>query len=417
MKTIKIGLFGVGSRGKSFYDNILACNGEIVAVCDFNEEYLQRAKNTLGKDLATYLAFDDFIAHEGLEAVVISNYFHEHAPYAIKALERNIHVLCECSSNGTMAEGVALVRACEKSDAFFMIAENYPFAKNTTELRRVYKSGVLGKALFCEGEYNHPLDPTDFMGVKNLCPTSKHWRYRLPRAYYVTHSLAPLMLATGAVPRRVSCMPVVCPGPSDMVNTLTKGVAEKAAIITVLNHDRSVFRVTGCAAFGTHESSYRICGEYGQIETLRDGTERVMLTFDPWCTPEGRTSASIYTPDWDKSVKKLAEKAGHGGGDFFTVREFFACIRENRRPEMDEYFATAMASVGILAHRSMLEGGVPYDVPDFRKEEDRVKFEKDYLSPFYGTKGEEPTIPSTTYPEFNFTEEVMAKYDELMKKL
>lgn len=76
-----------------------------------------------------------------------------------------------------------------------------------------------------------------------------------------------------------------------------------------------------------------------------------------------------------------------------------------------------MASVGILAHRSMLEGGVPYDVPDFRKEEDRVKFEKDYLSPFYGTNGEKPTIPSTTYPEFNFTEEDMAKYDELMKKL
>ena len=135
MKTIKIGLFGVGSRGKSFYDNILACNGEIVAVCDFNEAYLQRAKDTLGKDLATYLAFDDFIAHEGLEAVVISNYFHEHAPYAINALERNIHVLCECSSNGTMAEGVALVRACEKSDAFFMIAENYPFAKNQPKTR------------------------------------------------------------------------------------------------------------------------------------------------------------------------------------------------------------------------------------------------------------------------------------------
>ena len=37
-------------------------------------------------------------------------------------------------------------------------------------------------------------------------------------------------------------------------------VGDRAAIITTLNHDDSVFRVAGCAAFGSHGSSYRICG-------------------------------------------------------------------------------------------------------------------------------------------------------------
>ncbi len=58
-----------------------------------------------------------------VDAVVLANFFHEHAPYAIKRPERNIHVYSECISNGTMAEGVA---------AFFIFAsfpEDAPTAK------------------------------------------------------------------------------------------------------------------------------------------------------------------------------------------------------------------------------------------------------------------------------------------------
>ena len=59
-----------------------------------------------------------------------------------------------------------------------------------------------------------------------------------------------------------------------------------------------------------------------------------------------------------------------------------------------------MSAVGILAHRSLLERGVPYDVPDFRKEEDRIKWENDTLYPFYGMDGSEPTLPCSSHPEF-----------------
>ena len=79
---------------------------------------------------------------------------------------------------------------------------------------------------------------------------------------------------------------------------------------------------------------------------------------------------------------------------------------------LDVYFATTMASVAILGHRSILYGGVPYDIPDFHKEADRVKYENDYITPFYGSDGSEPTIRSTNHPEFCLTPEKMALYDE-----
>ena len=73
MKTVKFGIFGLG-RGSSFYDNILVNNGDIVAVCDKNEDRLADAKKHLGKSLAAYTSFDEFINHPGLEAVFLCNF-------------------------------------------------------------------------------------------------------------------------------------------------------------------------------------------------------------------------------------------------------------------------------------------------------------------------------------------------------
>ena len=410
MKTIKIGIFGL-RRGSHFYTSLLANNAEIVAICDKNQKRIAAAKEFLGNDVAAYSDFDAFLNHEGMEAVFLCNFFHEHAPYAIWALEKNIHVLSECTASGTMAEGVALVRAAEKSQAIYMLAENYPFMKFNQEMRRVYRGGTLGKCLFAEGEYNHPTDPNDTATIKKLRPYHKHWRNHLPRTYYITHSLAPLMHITGATPVRVTAMPVYAP--NDREGLMGNCVSERAAIVTILNDDNSVFRVTGCAAFGAHENSYRICGTKGQIENIR-GTEKVLLRYNSWDVPENGEESAMYTTDWDEKDRAIIEKAGHGGGDFFVIREFLNCIRQNRKPDFDVYFATRLASVGILAHRSVMENGVPYDIPDFRREEDRVQYENDWLTPFWGSDGTVPTIPASSRPDYKPSEEEIAAYNKII---
>lgn len=393
MRKIKMGVFGLG-RGSSQYDSILLNGGEIVAVCDVNEERLAKAKEKLG-DIGTYKDFDSFINHPGLEAVLLCNFFHEHAPYAIKALEKNIHVLSECTSNGTMAEGVELVRAAEKSKAFYMLDENYPHMKFNREMRKIFRGGTLGDLLYAEGEYNHPLDPADEKNIKRWRPYDKHWRNYIPRSYYITHSLAPLMYITGAYPVKVSAMPVYYPKAGEDA-LFGPAVKDRAAIITTVNNDNSVYRVTGCAGFGAHGDSYRICCDKGQVENVRGTGGKIMLSYNKWNVPEGMEEHNFYMPEWHDEQENLIAKAGHGGGDFIIIREFFECIRENKKPEFDEYFATNMASVAILAHRSILNGGVAYDVPDFRREEDRVKYENDRETPFYGSDGSDPTIPCSS---------------------
>ena len=172
MKTIRIGIFGL-YRGANFIDSMLANNAEIVALCDKNTKRTADANERIGGIATCYENFDDFIEHP-MDAVFLANYFHEHAPYAIRCLEKNIHVISECTSNSTMAEGVALVRAARKSKAFYMISENYPYMVFNQEMRRVYQGGTLGRILYAEGEYNHPTSPFDAAFSKRYIYFEKH---------------------------------------------------------------------------------------------------------------------------------------------------------------------------------------------------------------------------------------------------
>ena len=73
-----------------------------------------------------------------------------------------------------------------------------------------------------------------------------------------------------------------------------------------------------------------------------------------------------------------------------------------------------MSSVAILAHRSMLEGGKPYDIPDFTKEEDCKLYENDRLSPFYSQDGSKPTIPCCSQRDFKPTEKQVQNYKKVL---
>ncbi len=393
MDKIRVGIFGL-RRGENFISNLKANGAEIVAVCERDETVIREQKDKI-EGTAVYNDFDEFIEHP-MDAVVLANYFAEHAKYAIRCLEKNIHVLSECTSNSTMADGVALVRAAEKSNAIYMLAENYPFMLFNKEMKRVCDGGTLGKILYAEGEYNHPFDMYDAEACATLAPNERHWRNFLPRTYYITHSLAPIMYATGSVPVRVTALPVANEIPADCF--AARYVNDAAAIITTLNNDGSVFKVTGCAAFGAHSNSYRICGVNGQIENIRGMGEKIMLRYNDWQIPEGMQEINCYDPEQNPEDAELAKNAGHGGGDFFVAREFLECIRMGKKPPFDVYFATTMASVAILAHRSILGGNQPYDVPDFHKEEDRVKFENDTLCPIPLSDGTEPNIPCNSRP-------------------
>ena len=151
-------------------------------------------------DAKVFDNFDAFI-DSGMDAVVLTNYFHEHARYAIRAMEKGIAVLSETTAGVTHRECVELVEAVERTGVKYALAENYPFAASCLEMKRVYETGKLGKVMYAEGEYCHPSSVED---IRGLDPEKYHWRKYAPMTYYITHSLGPLMYMTGATPLAVT---------------------------------------------------------------------------------------------------------------------------------------------------------------------------------------------------------------------
>lgn len=413
MKKYRIGVFGAG-RGVNIARNFMLLNCEIVALCDFHERRLKEGAEALKTSAALYTDFDQFLQHD-MDAVIVANFFHEHAPYAIKCMEKGLHVFCECISNGTMAEGVELVKAFEKSNVIYFMAENYPQMKFNREMKRICDTGTLGKILYAEGEYNHPGDPNDTSFARTYNYFAKHWRNYVPRTYYITHSMGPIMRATGATPKRVTAFAAYAPSTEDVPTAAFSG--DRAAIITTQNDDGSIFRVVGCASFGGHHNAYRICGTEGQIENLRGMDGKVMLRYNAWSKPADKEEINLYEPEWNDKDEELIKTSGHGGGDYITARLFLEAIEAGKQPEIpyDIYSAVAMSSVAILAHRSVLEGGKPYDIPDFRNEEDCKLYENDRLTPFYNTDGSGPTLPSCSETDFRPTDKQLELYNEMVK--
>jgi predicted dehydrogenase len=297
-----------------------------------------------------------------------------------------------------------------------MLGENYPQMLFNREMKRIADSGKLGKIVYAEGEYNHPVDPWDTRFTKTYKFYPKHWRHFLPATYYITHSLGPVMHVSGATPKKVTAFAMYEPLPGDVPTAAHN--ADAAANITTLNDDGSVFRITACARYGAHHNSYRFCGTKGQIENLRGMGQQVMLRYNEWDTPEGEEKQQLYTPDWHDKDEALIIKSGHGGGDYLTVRMFLDAVKTGKQPPhpFDIYSATTMSSVAILGHRSTMEGGKVYDLPDFRKEEDRKLYEGDNLTPFWGDDGSAPTLPCCSNPDYKPSEKQMELYFKELEK-
>lgn len=383
-KPIRVGVLGVW-RGMTFANGAKHAGMELVALCDTWKDRLRTAGKNLGVE--TYTDYEKFLEHD-MDAVILANYFHQHAPFAIKALESGRHVMSETTACKTPAEGVALIRAVEKSKKIYMLAENYAYFCYNQEMRRLYREGEIGELMYGEGEYIHPIDSRTYNW---LAPGMNHWRNHIPGTYYCTHALAPLMAITELMPVSVNglCIPLM---DSDKERDHVRH-GDPGSVILCRMENGSVVRLAGLLLRG-HGNWYRLHGTRGLMENQRTGNRGLLrIVHDPWDRKEGDVSEKLYEPEWPEHGD-LARQAGHGGGDFFTSYHFAEAIRQKKQPFFDVHRGVAMSMVGIQSYRSALENGTPFEIPDFHKEALRRKYQDDIWSPFPEDRAPGQPFPS-----------------------
>ena len=384
-KPIRVGVVGM-SRGHCFAHNACKRLGmELVALCDVWPERLKQAGKAFG--VATYTDYDKFLEHD-MDAVALANFFHEHAPFAIKALQAGKHVISETMAARTMGQCVDLCEAVEQSGQIYMFAENYPYSRASQELRRLYQAGEIGAVRYAEGEYNHPGEEDWRLSIS---PGMNHWRNWIPSTYYCSHALAPLMYVTDEIPVSVNALSII-QEPTQSPNNVRVGDA--GGIFLVRTGGGAVFRLFGLNIGSAGRTRYEFHGERGLIFTSEPNNwEYVRIHHHDWLRQDGQLLEATYAPDWPDHAD-MAGSAGHGGGDFWTSFHFANAIRKGRQPYLDVYRGTAMSAVAIQGWRSCLSNGAPQPVPDFKKKSERKPYVGDNWSPFPEDAGPGQPPPS-----------------------
>ena len=375
---IKIGVFGA-ARGYVMIE-VLAKHpdAELVAVCDKYVPLLEKCKklaDEVGAKLSTYECFDDFIKHD-MDAVVLANYANEHAPFAVRCFNAGMHVLSEVLPSETLGQAVELVEAWEKSGKIYGYAENYCYFPATFEMKMQYEKGVLGEVRFAEGEYIH--DCTSIM-PQITYGDRHHWRYNHPATFYCTHSLGPIIYITGAKPVKVIGFDTP---PSDFLEKNGYTAPTSGMELVELDNGAIVKSMHGQLKREPTMNFYSLYCEKGMMETDRfdHDFKHVNLYIEGEQSCKGDLKNYVPAP---YISNELADSINsHGGSDFYPTHFFIEKIlgREDGKYCIDLYQALSMSLPGIMAHRSLLDGNKPYEVPDFSKKEMRDKYRNDNKS-------------------------------------
>ena len=93
---------------------------------------IQVIRNNIGCEFVT-TNFDEFL-DLGMDAIVIAMPHYLHAPYAIKAMEEEIHVFCEKPMATTMHETDAMISAARLNDCKLGIGHQRRFSPDMIKI-------------------------------------------------------------------------------------------------------------------------------------------------------------------------------------------------------------------------------------------------------------------------------------------
>lgn len=149
-KPVRVGVIGLGFGGET----ALRCykqlpNVDVVALAGLEEEKL----NQLGTTYAVphlYRYYEELLARDDLDAVSIAVPNHLHAPIAIEALERGLHVLCEKPLARNSTEAEKMVEAAKKANRVLQVVFNHRERGDVQLLKRAIDEGRLGSIYYAK---------------------------------------------------------------------------------------------------------------------------------------------------------------------------------------------------------------------------------------------------------------------------
>ena len=154
---VKIGIIGCGSVMAGPYMSLierLRCRGqvEVVMACDKNEARGDLVRERFGITHFT-TDFQQLLASDEVDLVMILTSMLEHGPIARAALEAGKHVLVEKPMAVTLAEAAQLVELAKRSPGYLLCAPHITLSPTYQAIWRHLRSGHIGQVLSARALY------------------------------------------------------------------------------------------------------------------------------------------------------------------------------------------------------------------------------------------------------------------------
>ena len=359
---LKVGLVGA-PRGSGYVRVFQAVTETaLVAVCDLNAEILDQVGDRYGIE-QRYTDFEK-MAKSDLDLILVSTPMPLHVPQSVIALEEGKHVLSEVPAATDLEQCWRLVNAVKSSGRKYMMAENYTYTKSSVLIRELVRRGLFGDVYYGEGEYIHELK-----ALNEITKWRRKWQTGRNGSTYSTHCLGPLLQWFNERVVTVACFGTghhykdprgdyyENEDSTKMICKTTKGglIEIRVDMLSDRPHNLSYYSLQGTK--GCYEAA-RGFGDAPKIwlAAHSDSVEwRSLWDFE-----------AEFMPEIWRSPPEEALRAGHGGGDYFEVREFVDAIVNDTKPPIDVYESLDMTVPGLISEASINRGGVPLPVPDFR---------------------------------------------------
>ena len=354
-KRVKLGIVG-GRRGSAYNLSIESFRErvELTAICDVSEAVLANWQQA-HPGIRTFTSYEAMLSSDACDAVALATPMVQHAAQAVQALQAGKHVMCEIIAALTLDECWQLVEAVEKSGLVYMRAENYCYSRTNMMVLNMAQQGVFGEITYAEGGYIH--DTRDLV----LTPDGQvTWRGELRRINgntYPTHSAGPVAQWVGAVhggaDRFVSAATFVTSARSlrsyikDQLGAdhptareeLWNGADSATTVLQTAKGVLIVLRRDGSSPRPHNMFHFELQGTKGAFLSPRHPKEGPLVWIEgvsPGHSPGDAEWEDLWKyagryehPRWQQ-WGETACKAGHGGGDFFILDDFW--LRSRRAP-------------------------------------------------------------------------------------
>jgi predicted dehydrogenase len=163
---VRIAGIGVGGpRGKGHSDILQAANhGEVVAICDIDDKFLDRTAEDLAKKKQSPQRFADYREmltklDKQIDAVIVSTPDHTHAPASLMAMRLGKHVYCQKPLTHSVAEARQMRETAHDKKLATQMGNQGTAEDGLRRAVEIIQAGVLGPVTEVHVWTNRPIWP------------------------------------------------------------------------------------------------------------------------------------------------------------------------------------------------------------------------------------------------------------------